>query len=104
MAEDDRALRRFLEIVLQRAGYNVTTAADGLAAMKLVLSAPVDIVVTDEIMLNLSGHEFCRFIRNSPSPAHLPIVLLSALERKIRREHANAFLPKPVSSDSDRMY
>ena len=79
----------------------MTTAADGLAAMKLVLSAPVDVVVTDEIMPNLSGHEFCRFIRNSPSLAHLPIVLLSALERKDQTgEHANAFLPKPVSSDS----
>lgn len=104
LAEDDRALRRFLEVVLERAGYRVTAAADGLEAMKLVMSAPVDVVVTDEMMPNLSGHEFCRFIRNSPALAHLPVILLSALERKDQAnqagEQADAFLPKPVSSES----
>lgn len=104
LAEDDRALRRFLEVVLERAGYKVTAAADGLEAMKFVLAEPIDVVVTDEMMPNLSGHEFCRFVRNSPSLAHLPVILLSALERKDQTnqtgEHANAFLPKPVSSES----
>jgi CheY-like chemotaxis protein len=104
LAEDDRALRRFLEVVLERAGYQVTAAADGLEAMKAVLSQPIDVVVTDEMMPNLSGHEFCRFIRNSPSLAHLPVILLSALERKAQTnpagEQADAFLAKPVSSES----
>ena len=104
LAEDDRALRRFLEVVLERAGYKVTAAGDGLEAMKLLLAGPVDVVVTDEMMPNLSGHEFCRFIRNSPSLAHLPVILLSALERKDHAnqtgEQADAFLPKPVSSES----
>jgi two-component system cell cycle response regulator len=104
LAEDDRALRRLLEVMLERAGYAVTAAADGLAAMKLVLAEPIDVVVTDEMMPNLSGHEFCRFIRSSPALAHLPVILLSALERKDQTnqagEQADAFLPKPVSSDS----
>ena len=58
LAEDDRALRRFLEVVLQRAGYDVIPAADGLEAMKIALSSNIDIVVTDAMMPNLSGHEF----------------------------------------------
>lgn len=102
LAEDDRALRRFLEVVLERAGYQVFSASDGLEAMKLVLSAPIDVVVTDAIMPNLSGHEFCRFLRNSPTLSHLPIILLSALERKDRNhgsEEADAFLTKPVSGE-----
>ena len=103
LAEDDRAVRRLLEVVLERAGYQVISAADGLAAMKLVLSEPVDVVVTDAMMPNISGHEFCRFIRNSPALANLPVILLSALERKDTNhtgEQADAFLPKPVSSES----
>lgn len=102
LAEDDRALRRFLEVVLQRAGYLVVTAADGLEAMKLVLSRPIDIVITDAMMPNLSGHEFCRFLRNSPKLSHLPVVLLSALERKDANpnaEQADVFLSKPVSGE-----
>lgn len=103
LAEDDRALRRFLEIVLERAGYKVIPAADGLEAMKVALSTPIDIVVTDAMMPNLSGHEFCRFLRNSQTLSHLPVILLSALERKEPEqnlEQVDAFLSKPVSAES----
>lgn len=103
LAEDDRALRRFLEVVLERAGYRVTPASDGLEAMKLVLSTPIDVVVTDAMMPNLSGHEFCRFLRSSQSLSHIPIILLSGLERKDTNqnvEQADAFLAKPVSGES----
>jgi DNA-binding response OmpR family regulator len=103
LAEDDRALRRFLEVVLDRAGYKVIPVADGLEAMKVALSVPVDIVVTDAMMPNLSGHEFCRFLRNSQTLSHIPVILLSALERKEtthNTEQVDAFLSKPVSGES----
>jgi DNA-binding response OmpR family regulator len=101
LAEDDRALKRFLEVVLERAGYKVIPATDGLEAMKVALSSPIDIVVTDAMMPNLSGHELCRFLRNSPALSHLPIIMLSALERKDHEEEqADAFLSKPVSGES----
>jgi CheY-like chemotaxis protein len=103
LAEDDRALRRFLEVVLERAGYQVVSASDGLEAMKLALSTPIDVVVTDAVMPNLSGPEFCRFLRNTNTLSHLPVILLSALERKDTNqnvEQADAFLSKPVSGES----
>ncbi len=103
LAEDDRALRRFLEVLLERAGYKVITAADGLEAMKIAVTTKVDVVVTDAVMPNLNGHEFCRFLRNSPTLAHLPVILLSALDRNETYQnssHANAFLAKPVSGES----
>ncbi len=103
LAEDDRSSRRFLTIVLERAGFRVVPAEDGLEAMKLAISTPVDIVVTDATMPNLSGHEFCRFLRNSPSLSHLPVILLSAQARNDPNENieqADAFLLKPVSGES----
>jgi CheY-like chemotaxis protein len=102
LAEDDRALRRFLQVLLERAGYKVITAADGLEAMKVVVNTKVDVVVTDAMMPNLSGHEFCRFVRNSPSLAELPVIMLSALERNETDQNsgqADAFLSKPVSGE-----
>ena len=103
LAEDDRALRRFLEVVLERAGYQVVAVSDGLEAMKAVVSLPIDVVVTDSMMPNLNGQEFCRFLRSSQKLAHLPIILLSALERKDPNhdvEQADAFLSKPVSGEA----
>ncbi len=102
LAEDDRSLRRFLVVLLERAGYSVISAGDGIEAMKVAVSQPIDLVITDSMMPNLSGHEFCRFIRSSQKLSHLPIILLSAFERKEASqnlEQADAFLSKPVSGE-----
>lgn len=100
LAEDDAALRRFIEVLLQRAGYEVISAADGLEAMKSLLAATVHVIVTDAVMPNLSGYELCRFVRSSPHLSHLPIILLSGLDQKnAETEQVNAFLAKPISPE-----
>jgi len=100
LAEDDAALRRYLEVVLRRAGYEVRTAADGLEAMKALLSAEVDAVVTDALMPHLSGHELCRFLRRHPKLKSLPVILLSGDEGArtgaADDARADAYLFKPV--------
>lgn len=80
VVEDDRSIRRYLEVILQRAGYSVVAAADGLEAMKSALTAAVDAVVTDAIMPHLNGYELCRFLRHHPSLSRLPVILLSGVE------------------------
>ena len=103
LVEDDRSLRRYLEILLKRAGYRVLMAADGLEAMKVLLgNAGIDVVITDAIMPNLSGRELCRFIKNTPQLCHLPVALLSALEpdQSKRETHdIDAFLVKPLANE-----
>lgn len=100
LAEDDPALKRYLEVTLQRAGYDVISASDGLEAMKLLLSNPVNIVITDAVMPNLNGYELSRFVRSSQQLSHLPIVLLSALDAKnADAEKVDVFLTKPVSPE-----
>ena len=102
LVEDDPALRRYLEVVLQRAGYQVVSAADGLEAMKVLLRASVDAVITDALMPNLNGYELCRFVRSSQHLSHLPIILLSALDPKnatAETVQVDAFLAKPVSPE-----
>ena len=102
LVEDDRSLRRYLEVVLQREGYEVIATVDGLEAMRATLTSRVDIVVTDAIMPNLNGYELVRFLRNTPHLACLPIVLLSAMEIKDNSEgqKADVYLSKPVSPES----
>ena len=83
LAEDDAAMRRFLEITLQRAGYEVTSAQDGLAAMKIALSEKFDAVVADALMPNLTGHDLCRMLRQNPAFKDAPLIILSGLEQEI---------------------
>ena len=102
LVEDDPALRRYLEVVLDRNGYAVVSAGDGLEAMKFLLTGRVDVIVTDALMPNLDGYELCRFVRNSEHLAHLPIILLSALDPRNttdESEQVDAFLAKPVSPE-----
>ena len=103
LAEDDRSVRRYLEVTLQRSGYKVITARDGLEAMKLALSSSIDAVVTDAIMPHLSGQELARFLRSDAKLARVPIILLTGQENKVAATSADdpidAFLYKPVKAD-----
>ena len=103
LVEDDRSVRRYLEVTLQRSGYKVVIAADGLEAMKLALSSPIDLVVTDAVMPNLSGQELARFLRSNPKLSHLPIVLLTGKENKeaaaAGENLIDVFLYKPVKAE-----
>ena len=103
LVEDDRSVRRYLEVTLQRAGYDVITAGDGLEAMKLALSSPIDAVVTDAIMPHLSGQQLARFVRGNEKLARVPIVLLTGQENKAAAatldDPIDAFLCKPVKAE-----
>ena len=103
LVEDDRSVRRYLEVTLQRSGYRVLTAGDGLEAMKVAMSAAIDVVVTDAIMPNLSGQQLAAFLRKNPKLSNIPIVLLTGQENKtasaIGDVTIDAFLYKPVKAD-----
>jgi twitching motility two-component system response regulator PilH len=100
LVEDDYSIRRYLEVILQRSGYEVITASDGLEAMKASLGSNIDLVITDAIMPHLNGYDLCRFLRRHPKLSGLPIVLLSGLEHSSpdvpQNERADVYLAKPV--------
>ena len=102
LVEDDRSLRRYLEVTLQRAGYQVLAAGDGLEAMKLALSTDVHVVVTDAIMPQLSGQQLAAFLRANDKLSKIPIILLTGQENKsagsVASTPIDAFLYKPVKA------
>lgn len=83
LAEDDAAMRRFLEITLERENFRVESAEDGLAAMKLAFAQRFDAVVADAVMPNLTGHDLCRMLRQNPDYQNTPLIILSGLEQNI---------------------
>ncbi len=100
LVEDDRSIRRYLEVILSRAGYKVIAAQDGLEAMKAALASAIDAVVTDAMMPHLNGYELCRFLRRHSKLSCLPVILLSGLERADSvpdaDSRADVYLAKPV--------
>jgi two-component system, OmpR family, response regulator MtrA len=75
LVEDDASIRASTELGLRRAGFSVTTAADGAEALDRFRAAPVDVVVLDLMLPVLDGFEVCRRIRRD---SEVPIVMLTA--------------------------
>jgi CheY-like chemotaxis protein len=102
LVEDDRSLRRYLEVTLQRSGYRVISAADGIEALRLAHTSEVDIVVTDAVMPQLTGQQLAAVLRSNPKFAHLPIVLLTGQDNKLENgmnAPIDAFLYKPLKAE-----
>lgn len=103
LVEDDRSVRRYLEVALHRYGYKVITAADGIEGMKHALTSNVDLIITDAIMPHMSGQELARSLRANPKVSKLPIVLLTGQENDrataADKKLIDAFLYKPVNAE-----
>jgi DNA-binding response OmpR family regulator len=80
LAEDDDSMRRLLEVILKKGGFEVISTGDGLEAMKLALENSVDAVVADAIMPGLTGYDLCRIIKNKAEKRDVPFIILSGLE------------------------
>jgi CheY-like chemotaxis protein len=94
LAEDDASMRRFIEITLQKAGFEVLTAEDGLAAMQIALATEIDVIVADAIMPNMSGYDLCRMLRER----QIPCIILSGLAENNAEDHlADVFLTKDTN-------
>ena len=99
MVEDDPAIRRLVSMVLQRHGYVVDSATDGLEAVLKLGLIEYDAIVLDLMMPYLDGFEFLKtFAENEPERLRRVIVTSAASPAVIReRMHGQPFrvLPKP---------
>ncbi len=81
--------------------FELLTATNGLDAIAVCEKGGCDIVLLDVMMPGMDGFEVCRRLRTGPDTAHLPIVLVTALDRSADRVRgleagADDFLTKPV--------
>lgn len=84
---DDSITTRTLEKnILEAAGFNVTTATDGVQAMQRLKGASVDIIVSDIEMPNMNGFDLVTTVRETADLQHLPIILVTSLESREDRE------------------
>jgi two-component system chemotaxis sensor kinase CheA len=99
LAEDSITSRLLLKGILEAAGYDVRTAADGVEAFTALRTGAFDLLVSDIEMPRLNGFDLTVRIRADSALRDLPVVLVTALARKEDREHgieagANAYIAK----------
>jgi len=77
VVEDMESVVKLLRMLLEREGFEVTVAQDGLEALEAVRRDKPDLVLLDLLLPELDGLEVCRRIRHDPLTAHVPIIILS---------------------------
>jgi chemosensory pili system protein ChpA (sensor histidine kinase/response regulator) len=104
VADDSISVRKFVGRMLEKNGYRVKLAADGLEAAELVAQHGCHLVITDLEMPRMTGYELMVQLRQSPSTRRIPVMVVTSRagakhrDRAIK-EGATAFLTKPVQED-----
>lgn len=102
VVDDDAELVELVSFNLKQAGYAVSTAANGVEALKKARSLAPDLIVLDVMMPELDGFAVCEILRRDSATASIPIVMLTALSSELGRmaglgSGATDFLSKPFS-------
>ena len=88
VVDDDKNTRLYFSALLSRAGYTVSSAENGEAALSVMERAHVDLVVLDVMMPSMDGYEFTRTLRAAQN--NLPILMVSA--KQLPRDKHEGFL------------
>ncbi len=99
VVEKDPHVRELESFFLEKAGYQVDFAADGLSALDLVQQRRPDIVITEILVPKLDGLSVCRAIKDDPALKATAVLVFSILAagQRAREAGADAFLIKPLA-------
>lgn len=103
VVDDSSLVRLYYRDVLEKSGYDVDQAMNGLEAMERVLAQPFDLLIVDVNMPKMDGFSFVRELRRSDSKAAaLPVLIITTEAgredaEEARAVGANFYLVKPVS-------
>ena len=79
VVDNNPVMLSFMNNLLVSHGYQVSTAEDGLAVLKILETQRPDVIITDLIMPNISGEKLCRMIRKMPHMKDVYVIILSAV-------------------------
>ncbi|WP_192034555.1 response regulator [Halomonas sp. YLGW01] len=105
VVDDEPNIVLSLEFLMQQAGFEVMTAADGESALVRVAEAPPDLVLLDISLPGISGFDVLERLRGDPALTRLPIIMLTAHGREVEREKglalgADDYITKPFSTQA----
>ena len=102
VVEDDKNVRRLMEAVLTRYGYEPILACDGVEALEIMDRKHVDLIVLDVMMPRMDGYEFTNTLRSGG--CNIPILMVTARETQNDKKRgfivgADDYMVKPVDEE-----
>lgn len=78
LIEDDPDVLDLVRYNLNKAGFNVSVARDGLAGLKSAHTLKPDLIVLDLMLPEMRGEDVCRELKSDPATAPIPVIMLTA--------------------------
>lgn len=106
VVDDEESIREFLEIMLKKEGYEITTAEDGQIALDLMKKKSFDMVISDMQMPNVTGMELLKKVKEqSPDIVFMMITAFATTETAVEAMKIGAFdyITKPFKIDEVRI-
>ena len=102
--EDHPDQRDLLAIVLQREGYRVVTAANGVEALEKLEVEKVQIALSDIMMPKMDGYKVCGMLKRDTRYSRIPLIIFSACAQESdvnmgKECGANAYVTKPFKAE-----
>lgn len=104
VVDDSISVRKFVGRMLEKNGYRVKLAGDGLEAAEVIAQHGCHLVITDLEMPRMTGYELMAQLRQSPTTRRVPVMVVTSRagakhRDRALKEGAQAFLTKPVQED-----
>ncbi len=104
VVDDDARSRELMRIILRHAGYRVLAAPDPQAAIALMEPEPPAAALVDLLMPDMTGTEFCRWMRGRQELAAVKFMLLTGMDdEETRREASQAGADAVMTKPFDRL-
>ncbi|MCG7902173.1 MAG: response regulator [Candidatus Thiodiazotropha lotti] len=103
VVDDEPNIVLSLEFLMKKAGYNVTTANNGVDALNSIKQQRPDLVLLDVMMPRMDGYEVCQAVRGDPELSSVRIIMLTARGRDVERDKgmalgADDYVTKPFAT------
>jgi two-component system alkaline phosphatase synthesis response regulator PhoP len=104
IVEDDPSVLRATSYILEKEGYEVLSAENGLEGLKKARESSPDLLILDVMLPGIDGFEICHILRGEPRTAQLPILMFSAKGQDSDKATglkvgADEYLTKPVDRE-----
>lgn len=102
LADDSATVREMVSYCLRRNNYRVVCAKDGVEVVEKAMDEMPDVIVLDLVMPRMNGYQSCRLLKNEPSTADIPVIILTSQDQASRQYWGmQAGADAYVTKDSD---
>jgi len=108
VADDELDTRNLVRMILERQGYQVSLASNGVEALQKAETELPDLILLDVVMPAKSGWEVCKTLKSQEKTKHIPVVIFSVLSKllgnDVSKKHADeygcdGYIAKPFTPD-----